>query len=1183
MLSLSNGGMTAGQAGRYFATEDYYLRGGESSLWLGKTAEELKLAGRVEEEAFRNVAAGKSPDGNAQLVAPKTVMKQGEKEDVHRAGNDLTFSAPKSLSVAYAAGNRQVKEIWDQAVINTMKYVEEHYSQYRTPDGTKVAGQIVAAKFDHVTSRALDPDVHSHVFLVNMVSTKEGKWLANEPKAIYQDKISIGMLGRQEAIVLLRQAGYQIRFTDRDKFLFEIEGVSQEEMDVFSKRSAAIEEQVAKWQQDGKFPGVNETLLKQWAAFDTRDPKFKVTTQEIRRLWDNSFQEVRTTAPEVRERIESTKNPSRPLAAQAKSAREVLKESSAFLTDKEVTFDRARIVKAAVQISGGGHSIAELDEALRDRSRFHNLGVEPHGWEAGKEFFTTRQMLKLEARNVEALQVLPSFTSVTSRPEVEAYLKGLSGTNVETLTPEEGSFKDAFEVGAASAASTGSVDLSLGQKEHLLNELTGTKGYSVTLGDPGTGKTFAAGVIERFNADVLNPTGRGHHALNLAYTGKAALEMETASGKEASTVHAFLDRYEHTPGPPQPTQPAQETQLVIRVDEASLIGGLQAERLLKVVRDLKARGRQVKLALIGDTKQLSSIQASPFFLHAAELARGGYGDLALMKEISRQKEEGLLEVATTLNRQGTSLGQNAADALKLLEQQGRVHEIATRDELMRATVERYLTEADKTAGHTADKQSVLVVTPLNADRQELNEKIRAARLDKGDLGEGVRVEVFAPVEQGVTVAGYQPGMTVFFTGDRGRDLTSMKSGVMPENARGEVVAADHFHNRVTVHFKDEQGGTWDKSYDPTDLARNATLYQAQKREFAPGDSVIFTKNIFDKSVVSAQSGRKIKVRNGERGEIEKITSAKTGHLATLQLADGRRADVNLDGYGPQFLEHGYAVTVHKGQGATVDVVLSYNYVQPTQNLDKSLKALTGIETTPDAFRDWNAHLTEYDKRYRSETTIGGHPGTVSFVMIADRQNLQEQKGVAVSFANGHAVVEDAATRHQMREAGMHWSSDQQAWVTTVTNDRALNLMRNHPLRDKRYLAQLKDDLVQTGQQKPAPAPQSKYDMPRAEIDSTAETERYGRASYNLFNVSLTRSRYEASVFTNSVPGLKQAVQVIDRKTSTITKEMLEQQNTRQKAPMEVSRVIQSAPTPTPPPTPPRQPLKQPDRELELIR
>ena len=749
------------------------------------------------------------------------------------------------------------------------------------------------------------------------------------------------------------------------------------------------------------------------------------------------------------------------------------------------------------------------------------------------------------------------------------------------------SFADAFQAGTAAAAPAGLVDLSPGQKEHILNELTGSKGFTVTLGDPGTGKTFAAGLIEKFNTDVLNPTGRGHHTLNLAYTGKAALEMEAASGRETSTLHAFLDRYWKNPTPISAETRQPETQVVIRVDEASLVGGIQAEQLLKVLQDIKAQGHQVKLALIGDTKQLSSIQASPFFSHAAELARGGHGDLALMKEISRQKEAGLLDVATTLNRGSFSMGQNATDALKLLEQQGRVHEVPVRDELMHATVQRYLTEADKpdpATGPAGEKQSVLVVTPLNSDREELNQKIRAARQEKGELDRGETAEVFVPAEQGVTAAGYHPGMTVFFTAERSKDLAPKGSGISPEIGRGEVISVDQLRNHVTVGFKDGQGDTWSKSFEASDLAQKATLYQVQQREFAPGESVIFTKNIFDKSIVSAASGRKVKVRNGERGEIEKITSAKTGHLATVKLSDSRRVDVNLDGSGPQFLEHGYAVTVHKGQGTTVDMVLFYNYVQPTLNRNNSLKALAGIDTSPDAFNRWNANLSEYEQGYRCETNIGGHTGTVSFVMIADRQNVQEQKGIAVSFFNGRAVMEDAAFRHQMRQAGMYWSPDQQAWVATVTNDRVFHLMPHHPLRDQRYLAHLKEDLLDAKQQATTPTPTSQAVNSRVEIDSTAEAERYGRASYNLFNVALTRSRYEAAVFTNSVPGLKQAIQRVDVKSSTITTEMLARQYARQKSSAQARAISPSVPSPAQPPVSlPAQRLKQPDRELELER
>ena len=120
----------------------------------------------------------------------------------------------------------------------------------------------MAAKFDHVTSRALDPDVHSHVFLVNMtrVPGSGGRWKANEPKNIYTDKISLGMLARQEAANLYHLAGYRTYFTDRRQLFFEIEGVGARELETFSKRSAAIAGRVARWREEKRFPGVSEAV-----------------------------------------------------------------------------------------------------------------------------------------------------------------------------------------------------------------------------------------------------------------------------------------------------------------------------------------------------------------------------------------------------------------------------------------------------------------------------------------------------------------------------------------------------------------------------------------------------------------------------------------------------------------------------------------------------------------------------------------------------------------------------------------------------------------------------------------------------------------------------------------------------------------------------------------------------------
>ncbi|BCG45563.1 hypothetical protein GEOBRER4_n0319 [Citrifermentans bremense] len=160
MMSVSPG-MAAGQAGGYFSREDYYLGGLEegSSHWYGRGATALGLDGPVAEEEFRALCRGEDPEGN-RIVAPKLSRdpESGLLVETHRAGNDCTFSAPKSVSIAYAAGMDLVREAHDAAVLSVLSHMEEHYSHYRSPEGIR-CGDMVAAKFDHATSRNVDPQL----------------------------------------------------------------------------------------------------------------------------------------------------------------------------------------------------------------------------------------------------------------------------------------------------------------------------------------------------------------------------------------------------------------------------------------------------------------------------------------------------------------------------------------------------------------------------------------------------------------------------------------------------------------------------------------------------------------------------------------------------------------------------------------------------------------------------------------------------------------------------------------------------------------------------------------------------------------------------------------------------------------------------------------------------------------
>ena len=356
-----------------------------------------------------------------------------------------------------------------------------------------------------------------------------------------------------------------------------------------------------------------------------------------------------------------------------------------------------------------------------------------------------------------------------------------------------------------------------------------------------------------------------------------------------------------------------------------------------------------------------------------------------------------------------------------------------------------------------------------------------------------------------------------------------------------------------------------KNFDAARLSGGTTLYRREERELVAGDRIVFGKTITDLSVVQKEGeGRRVKgVRNGEVGEIKTITPEANRSVALVQLDGGRKIKLQLDRFGPQQIDYGYAVTIFKGQGGTVDSVIPFHYVKPgLENEQKVLESLAGLKMAAPQFRQWNTTLTEYEKGYQAGAEIGGHRGELGFMMIREKDTREEHKGIAIRFHNGLALYADEGTRLRMRDAGMYWSPDQRSWVTALTNDRAMRLMDRHPLRlmdrhplkDPEYLRQVKIEQVKE------PAGRGTVERNfQAEIDTRGETERFGRASYNAFNVAITWARHGAMVFTNSLPGLKQAVVSVDEKSSTVGNKLLSrlQRETRamQGGPKEPSGVV----------------------------
>ncbi len=231
------------QGASYYERDGYYAKDDaahrEASAWAGRGAEELGLKGPVDPGTFRAVLEGKVPDGSGAELGRRG--RDGEGEIEHRPGRDLTFSAPKSVSLAaLIGGDERIAGVHDAAVRKALAWIEANAAETRMMDPdlgrmARTGGQsIVTATFTHEVSRNLDPQLHTHAVIANMVQGEDGKWRTMANEKLYTSKMLIGALYRSELAQGLARLGYGIGKTHADG-RFEIAGVSREVVEAFSK------------------------------------------------------------------------------------------------------------------------------------------------------------------------------------------------------------------------------------------------------------------------------------------------------------------------------------------------------------------------------------------------------------------------------------------------------------------------------------------------------------------------------------------------------------------------------------------------------------------------------------------------------------------------------------------------------------------------------------------------------------------------------------------------------------------------------------------------------------------------------------------------------------------------------------------------------------------------------------
>lgn len=227
----------------YYENDDYYQneKGEPQGKMIGLAAKGLGIKRELDTTVYRRVFSGFHPDG--------TPLCENAGAN-HRPGWDLTFSAPKSVSMLYARADEElrkaIQDIQQQAVEEAFAFVEQNASFTRRGKGGHLQEQVtglIGATFEHCTSRAQDPQLHTHCLISNLAPRADGTWGTLESKHFFLWQMASGAIYRSALANGLRELGFEVEPVEGHKH-FEVKGVNQGICQFFSKRAEAIRAQM---------------------------------------------------------------------------------------------------------------------------------------------------------------------------------------------------------------------------------------------------------------------------------------------------------------------------------------------------------------------------------------------------------------------------------------------------------------------------------------------------------------------------------------------------------------------------------------------------------------------------------------------------------------------------------------------------------------------------------------------------------------------------------------------------------------------------------------------------------------------------------------------------------------------------------------------------------------------------
>jgi conjugative relaxase-like TrwC/TraI family protein len=679
-------------AGAYYVEHlrNYYLVEGEpTGVWFGNGATALGLDAEFVPAGFIAVMAGAHPDDPDRALGGVYTEKSVR-------GFDVTCSAPKSVSALFGLGAEYVRSevtgAHDAAVTALAGWIEAHaHTRYRVAGEVCVldAEGIIGAQFRQHTSRALDPQVHTHLVIANRVQSPDGRWLALDARMLKKDQRSLSAIYHASLRAELT-ARLGVRWNAPVNGIAEIVDLPAEVLAEFSSRTADVRARIeVKLDRFIETMGREPTVRERWklereAAVDSRPAKAdQVDAAVLHDAWAAQMRALgrdpATLVADVIGRVverQQVNEPDRMVMIDQAMVAMGEKQSSWRPTELHRELGAVIPTDTATTAAGIVESLDDLaDQIVASRCVELSKPVPEHVRVRKDGRPITESVLD---RALTTQAILDQEQALIGWVDRRLLFDGLD--NPDTLT------RSTRELDSAQARAACAV--------------AGHADIVFIVGPAGTGKTTAlAPAVAQLHAE-------GRAAFGVAPSATAADVLSFETGVVADTVDKLLIEHRLTRPPlPKFRLPVGTTLIV---DEAGMIPTARLAELADLA-DMKGW----RVVMVGDPMQFTSVGRGGMYglltdtFGAIELDRVHRFNHPWERDASLQLRDGNPGVADLYN------------------DHGRLHG-GTSVQMERAAINRW-------ADHRQDGQSVLLMAATNETVERLNQRAQQHRIRHGEL------------------------------------------------------------------------------------------------------------------------------------------------------------------------------------------------------------------------------------------------------------------------------------------------------------------------------------------------------------------------------------------------------------------------------------------------------------------